>query len=621
MLGEIDHYLFQRGTHWRLHELLGSHIKDKFGSKYTQFAVWAPQASNVSVIGEFNGWDVEKFKLKNFGGIWEGDWPFDLTNCIYKYAIEDTYGDIHYKLDPFCRLASQPPDANSIVTPLDRFDWSDDTWMDLRQDKQKRSAPMSVYEVHLGSWKKDEYGNASYIKLAEELIAYVVEMGFTHIELLPIFEYPFGGSWGYQPICLFAPTSRFGQPDDLRHLINEAHKSNIGIILDWVPGHFPDDSNGLNLFDGSPLFEYSDPKEGIHPHWDTKIYNFSDRREANFLISSAIFWAQSFHIDGFRVDAVASMLYRNYGRENGEFIANESGGIENLEAISFLKEFNQVIHQEAPNGIITIAEDSTSWPKVTHEVKDGGLGFDYKWNMGWMNDTLNYLKLDPIYRRYHHEYLTFGIMYAWKEQYFLPLSHDEVVHGKGSLFNKPPGNTWEKFSQLRMLLAWQFTMPGRKLLFMGSELGMKTEWNHDSEVDWALDALDSHRGIKNMVQDLNILYRGKSAMHAADENHELFKWVNCDDTDHSIVSFRRRSNDSSRNLTVICNFTPNDHYNFRVGMEQPGTHFEIFNSQSHYYGGSNLGNIGEKNTEAVRCDNYPWSLNLVLPGFSVLIFS
>lgn len=619
MFGEIDYYLFSEGTHWQLFDKLGAHVIEDGNWRSTRFAVWAPAARHVAVVGNFNGWDRNQLSLEHRDGVWEGQYPRDLSGEVYKFAIEDQYGVVHYRFDPFSRSILPPPDNSSVVEAQSKHHWTDYDWMNKRRELQSRERPIAIYEVHLGSWRHKGSQSLDYDELANELIPYVASMGFTHIELLPIFEHPFTGSWGYQPLGLYAATSRYGSPDGLRRLINAAHLHNIGVIIDWVPAHFPNDTYGLARFDGTPLYEYEDPMEGVHPHWDTMIYDFRKPQVRNYLIASTIFWAHSFHIDGFRVDAVAAMLYRDYGRENGNYIANHFGGKENLEAIAFLKQFNTVIHREAPAGLITIAEDSTAWPGVTRSVDYDGLGFDFKWNMGWMNDTLLYMSFDPIYRQFHHRNLTFGITYAWAENYILPLSHDEVVYGKHALVNKMPGDIADRFAQLRLLFAYQYLMPGKKLIFMGSEFGVWNEWSHDQSLNWECLHDELHSGVQRLIRDLNWLYRTKDYMADADIDPQSFRWISCDDAEHSVIALRRTGGRNRHGAFAIFNFTPVQR-NYRVGVPQPGVYLEIFNSQSGHYGGQNVGNLGICKADAWPYDGYPWSIEVNLPGLTALIF-
>ena len=557
-----------------------------------QFSVWAPNAQEVSVIGDFNSWEVGRNPLEKIWeiGSWTGFIPSVSPGNRYKFAIRHPDGKVVEKSDPFAALAEVPPKSASVVWTLD-YAWSDESWM-KRQVRQGGTAePISIYELHLGSWMRHPDGAFySYGDIAERLVPYVKDLGFTHVELLPITEHPLYESWGYQTTGYFSPTSRYGTPQQLCELVNDLHRAGIGVILDWVPAHFPVDEHGLALFDGTPLYEHADHKEGYHPDWQTLIFNYGRNEVANFLISSAMSWFDRFHIDGIRVDAVASMLYRDYSRKEGEWIPNQHGGRENLEAIEFLKRLNEVIYAKYP-AAITIAEESTAWPKVSRPTSDGGLGFGYKWNMGWMNDTLRYFSKDPVYRKHHHNDLTFGLLYAFSENFVLPLSHDEVVHGKGSLLSKCAGDDWQKFANLRLLYSLMFGLPGKKLLFMGSELAPWQEWNAAAELPWGLLKESQHSGVQNLVKDLNLIYRNSVPLHELDCDGGGFKWIECNDSEQSILSFLRLAKNGSAMLCIL-NFTPVVREHFRVPVQISGSWREVFNSDAESYGGSGVGNGG-----------------------------
>ncbi len=623
ILGELDEYLLGEGRHLRLYERLGAHLANIEGVNGVSFAVWAPNAARVSVVGEFNAWDGRRHPMrKRIGvGVWEIFIPGLPKGSVYKYEIIGAHGErLPLKADPISFAQEQPPATASIVTGLPDHSWQDDDWMNERAQRQGLSAPMSIYEVHLGSWRRG-LGNEmlSYEELADQLADYVMDMGFTHVELLPITEHPFSGSWGYQPIGLFAPTSRFGSPDDFAAFVDRLHSAGIGVLIDWVPAHFPSDAHGLVHFDGTALYEHEDPRLGFHRDWNTLIYNFGRIEVANFLEASALFWLDRYHVDGLRVDAVASMLYLDYSRKPGEWVPNKHGGNENLDAIAFLKETNTRAYELYP-GTQTIAEESTAWPKVSRPIYSGGLGFGYKWNMGWMHDTLSYISLDPIYRRHHQGQMTFGIHYGFSENFVLPISHDEVVHGKGSLLGKMPGDRWQKFANLRAYLSFMWTHPGKKLLFMGCEFGQEREWNHDQSLDWHLLDDPLHAGIKNLVRDLNRVYRENPALHQLDCDPSGFEWIDASDAEGSVFLFMRKAADGTP-LVIACNMTPTVRSDYRVGVPQGGSWGEIFNSDAEIYGGSNVGNGGHINAEDVSWHNRPASLRLTLPPLAVLILS
>jgi 1,4-alpha-glucan branching enzyme len=616
-LGEIDIHLLAEGTHDRAYEKLGAHPTEAG----CWFAVWAPNALRVSVIGEFNGWKagVNPMRLRQGVGFWEGFVPEVGPGMAYKYAIASRYGAYKVeKADPYAFAAEPTPRTASVVADLSAHTWGDSAWMVHRSGNNAVGAPISIYEVHLGSWMRgDENRWLTYRELAPKLADYVHEMGFTHVEFLPVAEHPFDGSWGYQVTGYFAPTSRFGSPLDFMALVDLLHQRGIGVILDWVPAHFPTDGHALGYFDGTHLYEHSDPRQGFHPDWDTFIFNFGRPQVANFLVANALFWLDKYHIDGLRVDAVASMLYRDYSRRPGEWVPNAQGGRENLEAIALLKRVNERVHAEFP-GVITIAEDSTSWPMVSRPVSAGGLGFDYKWDMGWMHDTLAYFQKDPIYRKFEHTHLTFRALYAYTENFILPLSHDEVVYGKGSLLNKMPGDPWRKFAGVRILFGYQFAIPGKKMMFMGDEFGQWKEWNHDSQLDWNLLDEPMHAGLKRWVRDLNTLYRGCPELHELDASPDGFAWIHADDAEQSVLSWVRKGHSTDGLILFVANFTPIPRENYRVGTPRVGLWAEILNSDAPIYGGSGMGNIGGVSTTPVRDHGHDQSLNLTLPPLAVI---
>jgi 1,4-alpha-glucan branching enzyme len=621
LLGELDLYLHAEGNYLRGYEKMGAHPTVKDGVAGTSFAVWAPNARRVSVVGDFNAWDGRRhvMRLHPGAGIWEIFLPGVGPGARYKFEIKARDNALYLKADPFAFQAELPPKTASLVSADARTGWQGEATG--KGPKADRRTPISIYEVHLGSWRrKPEEGNRplTYRELAEELVPYVKEMGFTHIELMPVNEHPFAGSWGYQPTSLFAPTSRFGTPEDFRHFVARCHQEGIGVILDWAAGHFPTDAHGLNFFDGSHLYEHADPREGYHPDWNTMIYNFGRNEVRGFLLSNALFWLSKFGIDGLRVDAVASMLYRNYSRKEGEWVPNIHGGVENLEAIDFLRRMNELVYANHP-GAVTIAEESTAWPMVSRPTYLGGLGFGFKWNMGWMHDTLQYMGKEPIHRKYHHNSLTFGLLYAFTENFILPLSHDEVVHGKGSLINKMPGDRWQKFANLRAYYTFMYTMPGKKLLFMGAELGQGHEWNHDSSLDWHLLQYPEHAGLKRSLQDLNRLYRSRKALYERDCEPEGFQWIDCNDSDACVISYLRRGADPDDFVVVICNFTPVVRQDYCIGVPKPGRYSEAFNSDSAFYGGSNVGNNGVIQTLGKPLHGQPDSLSVTLPPLAALV--
>jgi 1,4-alpha-glucan branching enzyme len=624
LLDNNDLYLFNEGSHFRLYNKLGGHLMIRDGSSSAYFAVWAPNAEQVYVMGDFNGWNKTSHPLRPRGpsGIWEGHVPGLQQGTIYKYHIVSRYNGYRVdKADPFAIHSETPPKTGSVLWHLD-YTWGDQAWMTERATRAALDAPMAIYELHLGSWRRlPDAGNRwlTYREMASQLTVYVQQMGFTHVELLPIMEHPFYGSWGYQTTGFFAPTSRYGTPQDLMFLIDSLHQAGIGVILDWVPSHFPSDEHGLAYFDGTHLFEHADPRQGIHPDWDSYIFNYGRREIESYLISSALFWLDKYHVDGLRVDAVASMLYLDYSRQEGEWIPNQYGGRENLEAIAFLRRFNEEVYEQFP-GVQTIAEESTAWPMVSRPLYVGGLGFGLKWDMGWMHDTLEYMSKEPIYRKYHHNLVTFRMIYAFSENFVLPLSHDEIVHGKGSLIAKMPGDTWQKFANLRLLFGYMYAQPAKKLLFMGGEFGQWNEWHHEASLDWHLLDYPTHAGLQRWVAELNRLYRTEPALHERDCEPSGFAWVDCNDTDRSILCFLRYGASTAANVLVVCNFTPQERYNYRVGVPYGGFWREIMNSDADYYGGAGFGNMGGSEAVPVPYHGRPYSLNLTLPPLAVVFF-
>lgn len=622
-ISETDLYLFGEGTHERLYEWMGSHECELDGVCGTRFVVWAPNAMCVSVVGVFNFWDGRHHMMRKHvpSGVWELFIPGVSSNALYKYEIKNSQGEsLPQKSDPFAFFAEQSPGtASKVVT--DNYAWGDGTWLAERGQYNNLQTAVSVYEVHLGSWRRvveegDRY--LSYRELAAELVPYVKELGFTHIQLMPISEFPFDGSWGYQPIGLFAPTSRFGSPSDFKYFIDCCHQAQLGVLIDWVPGHFPSDAHGLACFDGTPLYEHSDPKQGFHPDWNTYIYNYGRCEVANFLYSNALFWFEQYHIDGLRVDAVASMLYLDYSREQGQWVPNHMGGRENLEAIDLIKRVNQKVYERFPD-VMMVAEESTAWPGVSHPVYAGGLGFGYKWNMGWMNDSLRFMSNDPVHRKYHHHDLTFSLLYAFNENFVLPLSHDEVVHGKKSLLDKMPGNAHEKFANLRAYYGFMWTHPGKKLLFMGGEFAQGREWNHDQSLDWHLLDVPFHGGMKRLVTDLNAFYKSHPALYQLDSSAEGFQWVEADDAHNSVFAFLRHSSEGEI-LLVVCNMTPVLRDAYRLGVPNPGFYCECINSDASLYGGGDQGNAGGVQADKAPSHGHNWSVNLCLPPLATLIF-
>ena len=621
LLGDLDIHLIAEGSHLELASALGARPVAVDGVRGVRFAVWAPNARRVSVVGDFNVWDGRRHPMRRRGGsgVWELFIPRLGSGELYKYELVDAQGHLlPQKADPVARAAELPPGTASIVPRQEPHRWNDAEWMAGRAARQQAEAPISIYELHPGSWVREAGGESpDWRGLARRLVPYAKAMGFTHVELLPVSEHPFAGSWGYQPLGLFAPTRRFGEPEDFALFVEACHEAGIGVILDWVPAHFPADAHGLARFDGSALYEHEDPREGFHQDWNTLIYNLGRREVANFLIASALYWLEHFHVDGLRVDAVASMLYRDYSRQPGEWVPNIHGGRENLEAVDFLRRLNTIVAERCP-GAVMIAEESTAWPGVTAPVRDGGLGFAYKWNMGWMHDTLHYVERDPIHRRHHHQAMTFGLVYAYSERFVLPLSHDEVVHGKGSLLEKMPGDDWQKFAGLRGYLGFMWTHPGKKLLFMGGEIAQRREWNHDGEIDWDLLKDPRHRGVQQLVGDLNRLYRDLPALHAGDARPDGFRWLIENDAEQSVYAYLRTA-PGAEPVLVLVNMTPVPRWGYRVGIPAGGWWREVFNSDADIYDGSGLGNGGGVDAREGGHGGEPAFLDLVLPPLATLI--
>jgi 1,4-alpha-glucan branching enzyme len=625
VLGEMDEYLLGEGTHKRLWQVLGAHLITHEGAEGVHFAVWAPNAQRVSVVGDFNDWDGRRTPMRRRGptGVWEIFIPGLAEGTTYKYELRNIDGAVMpLKSDPVGYGSEHPPANASVVRDLRGAKWHDAKWMKTRASAQNVDAPISVYEVHLASWKRAPGDRMlSYDELADQLIAYVTEMGFTHIELMPISEYPFDGSWGYQPVGLFAPTIRHGTPPEFRAFIDAAHKAGVGVLLDWVPGHFPSDAHGLGRFDGTPLYEHADPREGFHQDWNTLIFNYGRVEVANYLISNALYWLEEYHLDGLRVDAVASMLYRDYSREAGQWVPNRDGGRENYEAIALLQNMNITAYGEVP-GVMTVAEESTAFPGVSRPVNHGGLGFGFKWNMGWMNDTLSYMQRDPIYRKHHHHQMTFGLHYAWSENFILPISHDEVVHGKGSMLAKMPGSRDDQFANLRAYYGFMWGHPGKKLLFMGCEFAQSGEWAHARSLDWhELDGDHGaqHRGMQNLVRDLNALYRKTPALYVHDTRPQGFDWISGDDADGSTYAFVRKGGPDDTPVVVVSNFTPVER-RIRLGLPTAGTWNEVLNTDAALYGGANRGNMGGVKTEPTPSHAQAQSAMVTLPPLATLFF-
>jgi 1,4-alpha-glucan branching enzyme len=642
-LTEFDIHLFAEGNHHRIYEKLGAHFMEFDGVQGVNFAVWAPNARNVSLLGDFNHWDGRKHQMRRSGnGIWELFIPELKVGDRYKFEIKNQHGHIYEKSDPYGFQQEPRPKTASVVADLSSYTWGDADWMESRRHTDPLTQPVSVYEVHLGSWLHASSEEPSrlpdgteepvvvvselkpgarfltYRELADKLIPYVKELGFTHIELLPVAEHPFDGSWGYQVTGYYAVTSRYGGPEDFMYFVDQCHQNGIGVIVDWVPGHFPKDGHGLAFFDGTHLYEHADPRKGEHKEWGTLVFNYSRNEVRNFLVANALFWFDKYHIDGVRVDAVASMLYLDYCRKPGEWVANQYGGRENIEAADFLRQANHLIFSYFP-GVLSIAEESTAWPMVSWPTYVGGLGFNLKWNMGWMHDMLDYFHMDPWFRQFHQNNVTFSIMYAFSENFMLALSHDEVVHGKSNMIGKMPGDEWQKFANLRCLYTYMFTHPGKKTLFMSMEFGQWSEWNVWGDLEWQLLQYEPHQKLKYFISRVNELYQTEPALYTQDFSHEGFEWVDCSDNRHSVVSFIRRAKDSSDYVIVVCNFTPQPHSHYRVGVPELGFYKELFNSDAREYGGSNMGNLGGKWAEEWSFHNRPYSIDLCLPPLAVLV--
>jgi 1,4-alpha-glucan branching enzyme len=620
-LGDLDLHLWGEHRHDRIWDKLGAHIKEINGVQGAAFAVWAPNATGVGVVGNFNSWDgrLAMMRIMGSSGIWELFIPELGEGAIYKYEIHGADGSVRLKSDPFAQLMELPPATASKVVQS-KYQFTDQTWIAERGRRDPLRQPMATYEMHLGSWKRvPEEGNRplTYRELAYQLPEYLAETGFTHVEFLPLMEHPFTGSWGYETSGYYAPTARYGTPDDLRFLIDQLHRKGISVILDWVPAHFPTDAFSLGRFDGSALYEHIDPRQGFHPEWHTYIFNYARNEVRSFLLGSAQYWLKEFHADGLRVDAVSSMLYLDYGRKTGEWIPNEHGGRENLQAMSFLRELSQQIYAKNP-GISMIAEESTAWPAISRPVYVGGLGFGFKWDMGWMHDTLEYFSKEPIHRRYHHGDLTFGITYAWSENFILPLSHDEVVYGKKALLDKMPGDRWQKFANLRALLGYMWARPGKKILFMGGEFGQWREWNHDASLDWHLLAESDHRGLQSLVTNLNQAYKAEPALWEADHDPAGFQWIDANNADENVIAFVRTAPSSGRQLVCICNFAPVVRHGYRIGLPKPGLYRELVNTDSALFGGSNQGNAGAVMAEAIPWHGLPYSASITLPPLATL---
>ena len=626
-LTDQDRYLIAEGTHRRLYEVLGAHPATVDGAEGFRFAVWAPNAKRVSVVGDWNNFDGRAHPLEKewATGIWFGFVPGVAAGQHYKYELEDAHGALRLKSDPFAFFSQHTTPHASLTTAASSFQWTDGGWMAQRAGDGGKKGPLSIYEVHLGSWARKEDENnrpLSYLELSDALIDYAADMSFTHLELLPITEHPFAGSWGYQCTGYFAPTSRLGTPDEFRAFVNKAHARGLGVILDWVPAHFPKDDHALARFDGTALYEHADPRQSEHPDWGTLVFNYGRHEVSNFLIASALYWLREFHLDGLRVDAVASMLYLDYSRDSGQWLPNRFGGRENLEAIDFLRQLNNTVHAECP-GALMIAEESTAWGGVSRPPEHGGLGFDYKWNMGWMHDTLGYFARDPIHRRHHHNEATFSLLYAYSEDFVLPLSHDEVVHGKGSLIDKMPGDRWQKFANLRLLYAWMWAHPGKKLLFMGGEFGQWREWSENRALDWGALLGGEHKGLQNLIRDLNRLHSAHPALHATDHESSGFQWINADQANESVFSFLRRapSTAGAKEIVVALNATPIPREGWRVGFPHGGAWEEILNTDAALYGGSNIGNHGAVQAEPIPWQGQPFSALLFVPPLAAVYFA
>lgn len=623
VFSEFDLFLFGEGLHDQIYEKLGAHPRKLNEDQGVNFAVWAPNARQVFVVGDFNDWQPTSHTLSPIGssGIWELFISGARTGQNYKFLIVDANGQVHEKSDPYGRYAERAPKTASVICDLSQYEWNDADWLKQRNDDNVLEKPVSIYEVHLGSWQQRrdrENGWLNYRELAHLLVEYCQQTGFTHIELMPISEHPYTGSWGYQTVGYYSVTSRYGTPDDFMYFVDHCHQNGIGVIIDWVPAHFPKDAHGLARFDGTALYEHADPRQGEHPDWGTLIFNYGRNEVRNFLTSNALFWFDKYHIDGIRVDAVASMLYLDYSRQEGQWIPNQYGGRENLEAIEFLKQLNERVHADFP-GVLTIAEESTAWSGVSRPTHADGLGFSMKWNMGWMNDTLRYMRLDPIHRKFHHDELTFSLVYAFTENFVLPFSHDEVVHGKRSLLDQMPGDQWQKFANLRLLYTYMWTHPGKNLLFMSSEFAQWDEWNHDDPIQWNLLNFDTHRGIQRLVTDLNQTMKREPALFEIDFSEDGFQWVNCNDHHNSVLSYIRKGHDPDELLIIICNFTPVAREGHVLGIPQDGSYREIFNSDSEYYGGSNCGNLGMVKAIETTVDGHRYNISVNLPPLGAVI--
>jgi 1,4-alpha-glucan branching enzyme len=614
-LGDIDLHLAGEGRHEQIYEKLGAHVLDA----EVAFAVWAPNAAKVSVVGEWNAWDgrVDPMVQRGVSGIWETTVGDASEGALYRYEITTRDGHLLLKSDPYA-FATEVPPGNASRIFRSRYEWTDDEWLEHRRASRPYDEPMSVYEVHLGSWRRTLDNEAlGYRDLAEQLATYATDMGFTHVELLPVMEHPYSGSWGYQVSGYFAPTSRFGDPDDFRAFVDELHRQGVGVILDWVPAHFPRDEWALARFDGTALYEHADPRRGEHPDWGTLVFNYGRNEVRNFLLANALFWLREFHVDGIRVDAVASMLYLDYSRNEGEWIPNQFGGREDLDAVAFLQRLNELVHGREP-GVVSAAEESTAWPGVSRPVYLGGLGFGFKWNMGWMHDTLGYFEHEPVHRRYHHHELTFSLVYAFSENFVLPLSHDEVVHGKGSLVDKMPGDRWQKLANLRALYAFMWAHPGKKLLFMGGELAQWREWDSEASLDWHLLEERDHQGVQTLVRELNRVYRDTPALWRVDFEPSGFRWLEPNDAPANVLAFARLGEDENEPLVCVCNLSPVPRYAYRLGLPAPGRWREALNTDSAYYGGSGVGNLGGVEAEAVARHDQPYSAELTLPPLGVV---
>ncbi len=621
VLGPMDDWLLVEGTHTRLFDRLGAHEIEHEGARGVHFAVWAPNARRVSVVGDFNAWDGRRHAMRRRvdNGVWEIFVPGVGEGALYKYEIVGPGGELlPLKADPVGFGAQLRPSTASVVRDTASFAWTDAAWMSARAGRDPRRAPMAIYELHAGSWRRGEGGRfLGWDEIGERLVPYLTDMGFTHVELMPVNEHPLDASWGYQPIGLFAPTARFGPPAAFARFVDRCHAAGVGVLLDWVPAHFPTDPHGLARLDGTALYEHLDPRKGFHPYWNTAIFNYGRREVANYLLASALYWLERFHVDGLRVDAVASMLYLDYSRKAGEWVPNPRGGNENLEAVDFLRRLNETVYGLHP-GIVMIAEESTAWPAVSRPVSAGGLGFGFKWNMGWMNDTLSYMREDPVHRRWHHDRMTFGLVYAFSENFILPLSHDEVVHGKGSLLARMPGDGWQKFAGLRAYYGFMWAHPGKKLLFMGQEFAQGREWSHEGELDWGQAGVAPHRGVQALVRDLNRTYRGEPALHERDCEHEGFRWIEVGDRDNSVYAWLRTGGDGTRPVVAIANFTPVPRPGYRLGLPCGGRWREILNTDAAAYGGSNAGNAGGVVADASPSHGLPHSASFLLPPLATL---